>query len=162
MGQAGSFEVAHLSPFSYPKTIFSATLLSHFVFKFRASSIILRRLTFLPLATVRASSICARVMVDSGQSWQMRAGVMPSLLAISAHEDTLPSLNCRAHVCILRTTVQGSWALPNNKRFRKKTVLGFLVEFIPFSKGIDTRNIFSPAPPWAAISFRPKHIWDGA
>lgn len=43
-------------------------------------------------------------------------------------------------------------AFPNKCRFGVRFVLAFLAEFLPFTKGIETRKILSWIPPWAAIS----------
>jgi len=51
----------------------------------------------------------------------------------------------------LRTTDQGSVALPATMCFCVRTTRAFLVELLPFSKGIETRKILSRIPPWAAI-----------
>ena len=77
---------------------------------------------------------------------------MPSLLAISAQERTLPSRKCAVHEWTLRITDQGYDAVPVNRRFCGISLFAFLVEFFPVSKDIETRRILSRIPPWAAIS----------
>ena len=76
---------------------------------------------------------------------------MPSLLAISAQERTLPSRKCAVHEWTLRITDQGYDAVPVNRRFCGISLFAFLVEFFPVSKDIETRRILSRIPPWAAI-----------
>jgi len=123
----------------------------HFTSGFRATLINLRRLSSLPLLSAIAFSACPLVISDSGQSWETRAGVIPSLLAISAHEATLPSLSSLAHVCTFRTTDQGSEARRIGECFARPLALVSPVRYFRFSKGIETRKILSPTPPWAAI-----------
>jgi hypothetical protein len=68
---------------------------------------------------------------------------MPSLLAISAQERTLPPRKCAVHEWTLRITDQGYDAVPVNRRFGGISLFAFLVEFFPVSKDIETRRILS-------------------
>jgi hypothetical protein len=99
----------------------------------------------------RACSACSLVILHNGQSCETRARVIPSLLAISEQERTLPSLNCLSQKWTLRTTSQGFAAFPNSRLFRGRDALDILTELLPFSNGIETCRILSRIPARAAI-----------
>jgi hypothetical protein len=138
--------------FSYPEAKFFAPESSHFTSGFRATRINLRRLSSLPLPSARALSACFFVISDSGQSWETRAGIIPSLPAISAHERTRHSLICAAQERTFHTTDQESVALQKSGRFSAANIVDLLAEYFPFSKGIETRIILFPIPPRAPSS----------
>jgi hypothetical protein len=95
---SGSFAAVRWRLFSYLEVVFSPARLSQFASRFRAIRIRLRRLILPPLHARLALSACVFVILRSGQSWETRALVMPSLLASSEREYALPSLNCLAQV----------------------------------------------------------------
>jgi len=91
----------------------------------------LRRLIPVALLAVIASSACSFVISLSGQSWETRARVIFSLLAISAHERTLPSLSSAAHKRTFATTDQGSKRVPDIWRFGGISSVVFRSVFSP-------------------------------